>query len=244
MSSDHLIKNTAAFNKTVEKAKVLAEQGYIVTFGIKPLYPETEYGYVKIEKHMSPGFKVEQFVEKPDLKTAEKYIKDGNYYWNGGIFMGKISVFLDEIKKYSPEIFENLKSFDFEKNQQIEYSVYEKMPFISIDYAVMEKSDKIALVELLSDWNDLGSWKSLYKVREKDENNNVLSGKVIVNNVKNSFIYSQKEIVAVSDLENIVLVETEDAIMACKMDEAQNVKTLYEKLKEKESDTIKLHKTV
>jgi mannose-1-phosphate guanylyltransferase/mannose-6-phosphate isomerase len=108
----------------------------------------------------------------------------------------------------------------------------------------MEKSSKITLVELLSDWNDLGSWQSIYNIKEKDENGNVLTGKVITDKVKNSFIYSQKEIVAVSGLENVILVETEDAIMACKMNESQNVKVLYEKLKEKASDTVKLHKTV
>lgn len=138
----------------------------------------------------------------------------------------------------------HLGTLDFSNSTQINFSVYEKMPSISIDYAIMEKSDKIALVELQSDWNDLGSWQSIFNVKEKDENGNVLTGKVVVDNVKNSFIYSQKEVVAVSSLENIILVETEDAIMACKLDESQNVKKLYEKLKAKESDTIKLHKTV
>ena len=193
---------------------------------------------------MSEGYKVETFVEKPNLETAQKYLESGKYYWNGGIFMGKISTFLNEFKKYAPNIYTHLKSLDFSNSTQIAYSIYEKMPSISIDYAIMEKSDKIALVELQSDWNDLGSWQSLYNVKEKDENGNVLTGKVIVDNVKNSFIYSQKEIVALSSLENIILVETEDAIMACKLDESQNVKKLYEKLKEQESDTIKLHKTV
>ena len=118
------------------------------------------------------------------------------------------------------------------------------MPSISIDYAIMEKSDKIALVELQSDWNDLGSWQSLYNVKTKDENGNVLTGKVITDNVKNSFIYSQKELVAVADLEDVVIVETEDAIMACPMYKTQDVKKLYEKLKNEQSDTTQLHKTV
>lgn len=242
--SDHLIKNTEAFAKTVEKGKVLAEKGYIVTFGIKPNYPETGYGYIKTDKSLSDGYKVEKFVEKPDLKTAEKYLTSGDYYWNGGIFMGKISVFMKEIEKFAPDICKNLSDLDFTKESKIPYMLYDKMPSISIDYAVMEKSDKIALVELLSDWNDLGSWQSIYNVKEKDKDGNVLTGKVVVDNVKNSFIYSQKEIVAVSGLEDIILVETEDAIMACKMDESQNVKKLYEKLKAAESDTTKLHKTV
>lgn len=242
--SDHLIKDIDGFNKTVEQGKDLAEQGYIVTFGIKPTYPETGYGYIKTEKAISVGYKVEKFVEKPNFETAKKYLDSGNYYWNGGIFMGKISTFLNEFKKYASDIYMHLGTLDFSNSTQINFSVYEKMPSISIDYAIMEKSDKIALVELQSDWNDLGSWQSIFNVKEKDENGNVLTGKVVVDNVKNSFIYSQKEVVAVSSLENIILVETEDAIMACKLDESQNVKKLYEKLKAKESDTIKLHKTV
>lgn len=242
--ADHLIKDIEGFNKTVEKGKVLAEMGYIVTFGVKPNYPETGYGYIKTEKQVSTGYKVEKFVEKPDLETAKKYLESGNYYWNGGIFMGKISTFMEEFKKYTPEIYNNLSRLNFSDTTRIDYHIYEDMPSISIDYAIMEKSDRIGLVELLSDWNDLGSWKSIYNVKEKDSDGNVLTGKVVVDNVKNSFIYSQKEIVAVSGLENIILVETEDAIMACKLDESQNVKKLYEKLQAKSSDTTKLHKTI
>ena len=242
--SDHLIKDIESFNKTVEQGKILAEQGYIVTFGIKPTYPETGYGYINTEKELSTGYKVERFVEKPNLETAKKYLESGNYYWNGGIFMGKISTFMQEFETYAKDIYTNLKDLDFSHETKIKYGVYENMPSISIDYAIMEKSQKIALVELQSDWNDLGSWQSLYEIKDKDEDGNVLTGKVVTDNVKNSFIYSQKEIVAVSDLENIILVETEDAIMACKLDKSQNVKKLYEKLKAKESDTTKLHKTV
>lgn len=240
--SDHLIKNIDAFCKTVEQGKILAQQGYLVTFGIKPDYPETGYGYIKTLKSLNTGFEVERFVEKPDINTAQKYLESGDYYWNGGIFMGKISTFMKEFEKYAPKIYSSLNQLDFSKSTKIDYSIYEQMESISIDYAIMEKSQRIALVELQSDWNDLGSWQSLYNVKEKDENGNVLTGKVVVDNVKNSFIYSQKEVVAVSGLEDVVLVETEDAIMACKMDESQNVKKLYEKLKT--SDTTKLHKTV
>lgn len=244
LPSDHLIKDYIAFDKTVRMAMPLADMGYIVTFGIKPTYPETGYGYIKTIKPLQDGFIVDRFVEKPDIDTAKKYLKSGEYYWNGGIFMGKISTFLNEFQKFTPEISTQLEKLDFITNSQIDYSIYENMPSISIDYAIMEKSDKVALVELQSDWNDLGSWQSIYNIKEKDEDGNVLTGKVVTDNVKNSFIYSQKEVVAVSGLENIILVETEDAIMACKLDESQNVKNLYEKLKQKQSDTIKLHKTV
>jgi len=242
--SDHLIKDIEAFNRSVKEAEILANEGYIVTFGIKPLSPETGFGYIKTDKKLSVGYRVEQFVEKPNYEKANKYSKEEDYYWNSGIFMGKVSVFLDEFKKYVPDIYSNLNLLNFSKSLKIDFGVYEVMPTISVDYAVMEKSDKIALVELQSDWRDLGSWQSLYSVKAKDENGNVISGKVLTNNVKNSFIYSQKEVVAVSDLEDVVIVETEDAIMACKMDKSQNVKKLYENLKSIQSGTTRLHKTV
>ena len=237
--SDHLIKDINKFNETVKSGLEFAKKDYIVTFGIKPLYPETGYGYIKANNNI-----VEKFVEKPNYETAVKYLNEGNYYWNGGIFMGKISVLLAEFEKYAPEIYSALNQLDFSQETKIQYGIYEQMPSISIDYAIMEKSDRIALVELQSDWNDLGSWQSLYNVKTKDENGNVLTGKVITDNVKNSFIYSQKELVAVADLENVVIVETEDAIMACPMNKTQDVKKLYEKLKNQQSDTTQLHKTV
>jgi len=239
LPSDHLIKNSEKFNQTIQQGIEFANNGYIVTFGIKPTYPETGYGYIKANGNI-----VEKFVEKPDLKTAEQYMQEGNYYWNGGMFMGRISVFMEEFKKYSPDIYSNLEQLDFSQNSNISYGIYENMPSISVDYAIMEKSNKIALVELQSDWNDLGSWQSLYNVKAKDADGNVCTGKVITENVKNSFIYSQKELVAAADLEDVVIVETEDAIMACKMDKTQNVKKLYEKLKSQQSDTTQLHKTV
>ena len=242
--SDHLIKNSSTFAETVNDAKKLSEEGYIVTFGVKPSYPETGYGYIKTKEKIGSGFLVDKFVEKPDLKTAEKYLVEGSYYWNSGIFMGKISVFLEQYAKYAPEIFEGLKQLKFSDNNKIEYSIYENMPSISIDYAIMEKSDNIALVKLKSDWNDLGSWQALYDAKEKDEDGNVTSGKVILDNVKNSFIYSQKELVAVSGLEDVIIVETEDAIMACKRNNSQDVKKLFAKLKDQSSETVQLHKTV
>lgn len=243
LPSDHLIKDAEKFNRSIAEACELAGNGNIVTFGIKPAYPETGYGYVKTGAPLAPGFKVDKFVEKPDLETAKKYLADGSYYWNGGIFVSKISVLLAEFERFMPEIFNNLSDMKFD-NGQIDYRSYEKMPSISIDYAVMEKSDRIALVPLYSDWNDLGSWQAIYDVKPKDDDGNVLSGKTVVHNVRNSLIYSQKEIVAVADLEGIVLVETEDAIMACRMEDSQNVKKLYEKLKAENSSAVMLHKTV
>ncbi len=238
--SDHLIKDITGFVQTVKEGERLAEEGYIVTFGIKPSYPETGYGYI----NSTDGIKVNKFVEKPNEELAEKYLADGHYYWNGGIFMFKASTLLEEASKCAPEIYELLKNFDFTKSSEIPFTEFDKMPNISIDYAVMEKSDKIALVQLKSDWNDLGSWKSIYDVNKKDENGNVMIGHVLDESSKNSLVYSSSKLVATIGLEDTILVETEDAILACKMEKSQDVKKVYESLKKQNDETHKIHKTV
>ena len=241
---DHLIKNTNCFTESIENAKLLAQAGKLITFGVKPTYAETGYGYIQVNERISNGFNVKKFVEKPDEKLAEEFIKNPDFYWNSGIFMGKISTLKEEFAKYAPEITKELNTLEYDKNNKISYKNYENLQEISFDNAVLEQTDNIALVELKSDWIDVGSWNSLYSVNTKDENGNVTSGNVIINDVKNSYIYSSKELIAVSGLENIILVETEDAIMACRKDRTQDVKVLYDKLKEKESETVELHKTV
>ena len=238
--SDHLIKDITAFSETVKEGEKLAQEGYIVTFGIKPSYPETGYGYI----NSIDGRTVNKFVEKPSEELAEEYLADGHYYWNGGIFMFKASTLLKETSKCAPDIYELLKNFDFTKSSDIPFTEFDKMPNISIDYAVMEKSDKIALVELKSDWNDLGSWKSIYDVSKKDSNGNVMIGHVLDEGSKNSLVYSSSKLVSTIGLEDIILVETEDAILACKMDKSQDVKKIYETLKQQNDETHKVHKTV
>lgn len=242
--SDHLIQDKEHFLSTVKKGEKLAEEGYIVTFGIKPNYPETGYGYINTLKPLDIGFKVKEFVEKPNLETAEKYLKAGTYYWNSGIFMFKASTMIAEIEKNAPEIAKIAQNVDFTKSSDIPFVEFDKMPSISIDYAVMEKSDKIALVALESDWNDLGSWQSIYDVSKKDENNNVFIGHVIDEGSKNSFVYASSKLVTTIGLEDTVIVETEDAILACKKDRTQDVKHIYETLKKQNDDTHLIHKTV
>ena len=243
--SDHLINDTEKFFATVKEGEKIAEQGYIVTFGIKPSYPETGYGYINVTQNkIENGYKVNKFVEKPNEKLAQEYIADGNYYWNSGIFMFKASTLLAEASKHSPEIFSKLGNFDFTKSDEIPYIEYDKMPSISIDYAIMEKSDKIALVKLESDWNDLGSWKSIYDVSQKDENGNVKVGHVLDEGSKNSLMYSSSKLVASIGLEDTVIVETEDAILACKADKTQDVKKIFETLKKQNDNTHLVHKTV
>ena len=242
--SDHLIKDNEKFLSTVKKGEKLAEQGYIVTFGIQPDYPETGYGYINTLKPLDIGYKVKEFVEKPDLKTAEKYLAAGTYFWNSGIFMFKASVMMKEFEKYAPEISKIAENVDFTKTNDIPFIEFDKMPSISIDYAIMEKSDKIALLKLESDWNDLGSWQSIYDVSNKDENNNVFVGHVIDEGSKNSFVYASSKLVTTIGLENTIIVETEDAILACKKDRAQDVKKIFETLKKQNDDTHLIHKTV
>lgn len=242
--SDHLIKDNERFLDTVKKGEKLAEEGYIVTFGIQPSYPETGYGYINTLKPLDIGYKVKEFVEKPDLKTAEKYLQAGTYFWNSGIFMFKASVMMKEIEKYNPEIFKIAQNVDFTKTDDIPFVEFDKMPSISIDYAVMEKSDKIALLKLESDWNDLGSWQSIYDVSNKDENNNVFVGHVIDEGSKNSFVYASSKLVTTIGLEDTIIVETEDAVLACKKDKAQDVKKIFETLKKQNDDTHLIHKTV
>lgn len=243
--SDHLIKDTEKFTATVKAGEKIAEQGYIVTFGIKPSYPETGYGYINVTQNkIETGYKVNKFVEKPNEKLAEQYIADGNYYWNSGIFMFKASTLLEEARKHSPEIYAQLENFDFTESNEIPYIEYDKMPSISIDYAIMEKSDKIALVKLESDWNDLGSWKSIYDVGPKDNDGNVKVGHVLDEGSKNSMMYSSSKLVATIGLEDTVIVETEDAILACKADKTQDVKKIFETLKKQNDNTHLVHKTV
>lgn len=242
--SDHLIEDKEKFISTVKKGEKLAEKGYIVTFGIEPSYPETGYGYINTSEKIEDGYKVKAFVEKPDIETAKEYLKAKTYFWNSGIFMFKASTLFEETFKHAPDIAKVSEEIDFSETDEIPFINFDKMPSISIDYAIMEKSDKIALVKLESDWNDLGSWQSIYDVSKKDENGNVFIGHVLDKSSKNSFVYSSSKLVATIGLEDTVIVETEDAILACKKDRTQDVKQVYETLKQQNDNTHLVHKTV
>ena len=238
--SDHIIKDTEKFSICIKKGEQLAQEGYIVTFGVKPYYAETGFGYIKI----SHDTKVVEFIEKPSSEKAKQYLNDENYFWNSGIFMFKASTLLEELKKYSTEISSALEKSDFISNCEIPYLIFNEMTNISIDYAVIEKSDKIAMLKLESDWKDIGSWQSIYEISPKDENNNVLVGHVLDMGSKNSFVYASSKLVATVGLEDMVVVETEDAILACSKNRTQDVKQIYETLKQQKDNTHSVHKTV
>ena len=229
------------FIQTIKKGEPLAKQGYIVTFGVKPTYPETGYGYIHTSED---NITVKTFIEKPDRVTAEKFVNDGTYFWNSGIFMFKASTLLNEIEHHAKEIQSVIKNLDFTNSEEIPYNEFEKMPNISLDYSIMEKSYKIALVKFESDWIDLGSWQAIYNMSKKDENGNVTIGHILDRHSKNSYIYSASKLVATIGLEDTVVVETEDAVLVCKKDCAQEVKQVYEALKSKNDTTHLVHKKV
>ncbi|MBR1907483.1 mannose-1-phosphate guanylyltransferase/mannose-6-phosphate isomerase [bacterium] len=238
MPSDHYIKDLEAFKNAVKEAENFTKDGYIVTFGITPAYPETGFGYIKAN-----GNEVEKFVEKPNKETAVKYLEDGNYFWNGGIFVFKASTLFEELKKYAPDIYEILEDIEFNSNKA-DVTAFEKMPNISIDYAVMEKTDKIKMVKLDCGWSDVGNFKTIYDISPKDDNNNVVYGQAELKDCKNSMIYSTSKLVCASGIENTIIIETPDAVLVSSKDETQKVKDIFESLKSKENPTVKCHKTV
>jgi mannose-1-phosphate guanylyltransferase len=237
--SDHLIKNDEKYKEAVKKAKELAREGYLVTFGIKPTYPNTGYGYIEAK-----GFDVVKFHEKPDLKMAEKYFKDGNYYWNSGMFMFKAGVYLEELQKHAPEVYEACKEVyekdihKIEGTKNLRIKNMNNIPDISIDYAVMEKSNKIKVVRSEFEWNDVGSFDSL--VDEID------SDKAIEFDSKNNFYYTdtKDKVIAAIGIEDLIVIDTKDALLITKKGKTQKVKEIVNILKDKNPEIITVHKKV
>lgn len=230
--SDHIITPDSEFMEYLKAAEKIAKKGHIVTFGIKPLYPETGYGYIKVKSRkirgQDPGreyLPVEKFTEKPDVKTAEGYLKQGGYYWNSGMFAFRISTLEREMKKYAPDIYALYKS-----GYGNMLSSFETMPDISIDYAVMEKSDRVVTMPMDIYWNDVGSWDSIFDIFPKDEMGNVRIGDVISHETKNTLVMSDRRLIATVGLENLLVVETDDAILIARRGDAQKVKDVVERL--------------
>ena len=249
--SDHCIFDNKKFTKAIDEAIKLAENDYIVTFGVTPTKPDTGFGYIKTKnnkklKEISPkALKVEDFTEKPDKETAKKFAVSKNYFWNSGIFVFKASVMMSELKKYQPNIYDIMKKMEISsQTPTVPYQEFDQMPDISIDYAVMEDSKKLVLLPFDFHWEDLGSWEAIYEISEKDENGNYILGNVIDLDSKNSMLYSTSKLVTTIGLENTIVVETEDAILVCDRDRVQDVKQIYSFLKERDDETHKIHKTV
>jgi mannose-1-phosphate guanylyltransferase/mannose-1-phosphate guanylyltransferase/mannose-6-phosphate isomerase len=249
LPADHVIKNVAEFQKAVLIAENLAKQNFLVTFGIVPTHAETGYGYIKSTQTTGEAFPVDCFVEKPDLETATEYVKSGDYFWNSGMFAFKAGVYLQELEKFNPEMlvvckaaFENAKAdFDFVR---LSAEIFAKCPSDSIDYAVMEKTERAMVVPLDANWNDVGSWSALWEVGEKDELGNIIRGDVLTVDCENSYIHSENKLIAAIGVENLVIIETDDAVMISPKNRVQDVKLIVDKLKSANRPEADLHQKV
>jgi mannose-1-phosphate guanylyltransferase/mannose-6-phosphate isomerase len=250
LPADHVIKDTAAFEASVSAAQNLAAGGHLVTFGVKPSSPHTGYGYIEAGKPMADGaFAIAAFREKPDLETAETFLKAGHYYWNSGMFVFQAAAYLDTLKIHEPEIYRHAAAaldgaradLDF---LRLEREAFKKCKDISIDYAVMEKTDKGAVVMLDAGWSDVGSWDSLWQVLPKDPAGNTLKGDVLAEDSRNNYVFAESRLVALLGVEDLAVVDTKDAVLIARRDKVQNVKAIVERLKAGGRKEAKHHRTV
>jgi mannose-1-phosphate guanylyltransferase/mannose-6-phosphate isomerase len=250
MAADHVINDVAAFHAAVEVAKVQAEAGKVVTFGIVPDSPHTGYGYIQREDECGAGsFSVSRFVEKPDADTAKSYLDDGGYYWNSGMFLFAADVYLAELKAFRPDIYEACEKAYLGKVRDVDFlrvdaDAFRACPDESIDYAVMEKTDKAVVVPLSAGWSDVGAWSSLWDIGDKDASGNVSSGDVLSHNTSNSYIRAEHRLVATIGLDNVVVVETNDAVLVAAKDQVQDVKKIVETLKAQNRSEVSQHRHV
>lgn len=226
LTSDHVIEPLQKFISYMKLGMVAAEKGYLVTFGIRPTRPETGFGYIQVGEPMNGFHKARRFVEKPDLETAQEYLSEGNYYWNSGMFGFTVETFLEELRTYQPEIYQLLQS-----SFETVVHEFDKMPSISVDYAIMEKSDRVVVIPMELNWSDVGSWDSFYDIMDKDQDGNVLVGDVIALDAKDSLAFSDGRLVALAGLEDALVVETQDVVFVAKRGQGQEVRKLVDNLK-------------
>lgn len=249
LAADHIIENEQAFKISVEKALPFAQNGQLVTFGIVPTSPETGYGYIKSGIQDGDAFSVSEFVEKPNLETAEKYLASGNFYWNSGMFLFKASRYLEELEKFAPDMLSVCQQAIAAPSKDLEFvrvdkAIFETCPNDSIDYAVMEKSQDVVVVPMDAGWSDVGSFSALWDVSDKDMNNNVTKGDVISIDSTDNYIYAQNKLVATVGVDNLVIVETKDAILVAHKDKVQDVKSVVNQLKASGRSEHKIHREV
>ena len=250
LSADHMISDIVGFQQAICQALEAAQQDNLITFGIVPDSAKTGYGYIKyLANEQQKIFKVSEFVEKPDLATAKKYVNSGNYLWNSGMFLFKTEAYLQELNKYAPEILHSATQavnkagidLDFIRLDQSEFSNCKKD---SIDYAVMEKTDKAMVLPLNVGWNDIGSWTALYEVGQKDKNQNVIKGDVFSQDTFNSYINANHHMVAAIGVKDLIIVDTADATLVAHQDYSQNVKSIVEQLHQQQREEPLTHKKV
>ena len=248
MPADHLIENQLAFNEAVIQAKTFALNNQLVTFGIQPESPETGYGYIEAK-----GNEVLRFIEKPCLEKAEEYISSGNFFWNAGMFCFKAKTLLEEVEKYCPEIFISMQNCMMHSpsmqgkgfNQlELEAKTFASVPENSIDYALIEKSNRVAVVPCNIGWSDVGCWRSLAELVASDNNGNRVQGEAVLHEVSNCYIHGQKRLVAAVGVKDLFIIDTPDALLVGDSARAQDVKSIYAQLKKQAHETHKLHRTV
>ena len=236
LAADHVIQNNELFAQTVKEAVPLAELGKLVTFGVAAGTPHTGYGYIKKGQKVGVGFAIGEFVEKPSIELAQEYVNSGNYFWNSGIFLVKASLFLSELAKFSPEIYEACQMAVAEVNIDLDFirinnEKFLECPSNSIDYAIMEKTNTAVVVPIDVGWSDIGSWSSLWDLSEKDCNGNATHGDVMLDSSCNSYIRTDSMLVAAIGVDNLVVVATKDVIMVAHKDSVENVKIITQALK-------------
>lgn len=251
LAADHVIKDTQAFHQSVLAAIPYAQRGDMVTFGITASTPETGYGYIKIGSTVvvgneNRGFSVDSFVEKPDLDTARQYLESGRYLWNSGMFLFKASIYLAELSKFRPDILDACQSAYDSHFSDLDFirmstDLFAQIPDESIDFAVMEKTEKAVVVPMNANWSDVGSWSALWDVSNKDEHGNATHGDVLTEMTQNSYIYSQDKLVATVGVENLIIVETKDAVLVADKDKAQDVKSIVNQLKQQNRPEYQQH---
>lgn len=253
LAADHVIEQQEAFNQAVAVGLSAAKSGKLVTFGIVPTAPETGYGYIKsqnkIEQTQLQSYPVAQFVEKPNFETAQQYLADGSYLWNGGMFMFKASTYLQELEKFNPTILKNAKNAIRESKNDLDFvrldkASFEQCPEDSIDYAVMEKTEHAVVVPLNANWNDVGAWNSVWEVSDKDENGNSIRGDVITHDTHNSLIHAETRLVSTLGIENVIVIETADAVLVADQSKVQDIKKIVEKLKSAQRFEVDQHRKV
>ena len=245
LPADHLISNKKSFQSILKKAATFAETSKgLITIGIKPTRPETGYGYIQVEdEEIQKGiYKVQTFAEKPNLSTAKRFVKSGDFLWNSGIFIWKTETILSEIKTYLPDLYDGLlkivKSKGTKSYNKVLTKVYGQLINISIDYGIMEKSHEVYLTKGEFPWSDVGSWEEVYQLSKKNKNNNAEIGEVYTENSTDSYIFSPKKYTAVIGLDNIIVIDTEDALLICNRDNAQDVKHIVDHLKMNNRDEL------
>jgi mannose-1-phosphate guanylyltransferase len=242
LPADHLIQEIDKFRECIFAAAEYApKQGCLITVGIKPAYPETGYGYIQKAEPLSqttdkPIYKVKTFAEKPDIEIAERFMKSGDFLWNSGMFIWTVESILKAMAEHQPELADGILSImnqlDSQEMDASVRQVYTQIKPVSIDYGVMEEASKVCVIEADFNWNDVGSWEAVYNITEKDSCNNAIEApKNIVLDSKNNYIFSDKKMIAAVGVEDLVIVDTEDALLVCKKEKSQQVKDLVETIR-------------